>query len=276
MTELGRIIRLSRPRFWLYLAGPALVGASFAADSASDLFSPYIVGLLLYFLVPGNILLYGVNDIFDADIDAINPKKDRQEVRYGGDRLTPLVTTLCAIIGIVLVALSPSASMLWLLGFFFLAVEYSAPPLRFKTKPILDSVSNGLYILPGVAAYAALAGEAPPVAAVAGAWLWTMAMHTFSAIPDIEPDREAGISTTATLLGERVTLAYCLVCWLACSLSFFVAVPVLGVLLATYPVLILVIIGSGIQVSRAYWWFPVINAAVGMLMTFVGLIAMIR
>jgi hypothetical protein len=35
-------------------------------------------------------------------------------------------------------------------------VEYSAPPLRFKTTPFLDSLSNGLYILPGVVAYAAI------------------------------------------------------------------------------------------------------------------------
>jgi len=45
-------------------------------------------------------------------------------------------------------------------------------------------------------------GRTPPIAALAGAWLWAMGMHTFSAIPDIEPDRAAGIRTTATLLGE--------------------------------------------------------------------------
>lgn len=271
MNALFTILRLSRPRFWLYLAGPCLVGFAFAADSVAELFSPFAVGLFLYFLLPANVLLYGVNDIFDASIDAVNPKKEEQEARYRGDLLTPVAVIGCAAIGLALTAASPAASTAWLLGFFFLAVEYSAPPLRFKTKPLLDSLSNGLYILPGVAAYAALAGEAPPWPAVAGAWLWTMAMHTFSAIPDIEPDREAGIDTTATLLGERPTLAYCLACWAASSLLFFLTLPVLGALIAVYPVLAVYILSSGLAVKRAYWWFPKINGIVGMLITLVGL-----
>ncbi|MEF8862868.1 MAG: lycopene elongase, partial [Haloarculaceae archaeon] len=31
-TPAGYLLRLSRPRFWLYLAGPVVVGVTFAAD----------------------------------------------------------------------------------------------------------------------------------------------------------------------------------------------------------------------------------------------------
>ena len=163
--------------------------------------------------------------------------------------------------------MTPPAAWPWLVGFLFLAVEYSAPPLRFKTTPLLDSVSNGLYILPGIAAYVVVAGGQPPALAVVGAWLWTMGMHTFSAIPDIEPDRQAGIRTTATALGERRTYGYVAGCWLAASLAFGLVDLRLGALLAVYPVFVVWVTQSSVAVDRAYWWFPALNTAVGTLIT---------
>ncbi len=78
-TLVGYLLRLSRPRFWLYLGGPVIVGVSYAADGPGELFSPLAIALFLYFTIPGNVFLYGVNDIFDADIDEHNPKKDEAE-----------------------------------------------------------------------------------------------------------------------------------------------------------------------------------------------------
>src|SRR5699024_1299652 len=134
-----------------------------------------------YFLVPANVFLYGVNDVFDADIDETNPKKDDREVRYTGDKATLAAVIVSGLLALGFVPVLTPAALAVLALFVFLAVEYSAPPLRFKTTPLLDSVSNGLYVLPGVIAYTAVAGELPPIAAVLGGWLWTMGMHTFSA-----------------------------------------------------------------------------------------------
>jgi len=171
------------------------------------------------------------------------------------------------LLGALAFAATPALAWPYLAGFFLLGFQYSAPPLRFKTTPFLDSLSNGLYVLPGAAAYAAVSGSHPPVAALAGAWLWAMGMHTFSAVPDIEPDREAGIRTTATYLGERRTLAYCLACWLAAAVVFGLVDVRIGLLLAAYPVLVLGIHLSGVDVDRAYWWYPAVNTAVGTLLT---------
>ncbi|WP_224448969.1 prenyltransferase [Haloprofundus salilacus] len=267
MGRLGYLLKLSRPRFWFYLAGPVVVGVAFAADSVSELFAPLALALFGYFLVPGNVLLYGVNDVFDADIDAKNPKKDDKEVRFGGDSVVVAVVVVSGLLGLALFAVTPRVAWVWLAAHFFLAIEYSAPPLRFKTTPLLDSISNGLYVLPGVAAYAAVAGENPPLSAVLGGWLWTMGMHTFSAIPDIEPDREAGIRTTATVLGEARTYAYCAGCWLAAALAFAAVDLRIGLLLIAYPVVVFAIYWSDVDVSRAYWWYPVLNTGVGMVLT---------
>jgi 4-hydroxybenzoate polyprenyltransferase len=98
-----------------------------------------------------------------------------------------------------------------------------------------------------------------------------MAMHTFSAIPDVEPDRAAGIETTATRLGERWTYAYCAACWALAAVAFGLLDVRLGALLAVYPVAVVLVARSSIDVSRAYWWYPAINTAVGALVTMGGL-----
>ncbi|WP_458206433.1 prenyltransferase [Haladaptatus sp. NG-SE-30] len=265
------LLQLSRPRFWLYLAGPVLVGIAYGASSTANLLSFTAIALFAYFLVPANVFLYGINDVFDADVDEVNPKKDQRETRYRGNRVVPVAVAVCALLGLSLVLVTPRVAWPWLVGFLVLGAEYSAPPLRFKTTPLVDSVSNGLYVLPGAAAYAALAGSNPPALAVAGGWLWTMAMHTFSAIPDIEPDRQAGIETTATMLGERGTLAYCGVCWLLAAGLFALLDPRAGLLLLAYPILVVAWVVRDVQIDRAYWWYPAINTAVGMVLTVAGL-----
>jgi 4-hydroxybenzoate polyprenyltransferase len=270
-AEARYLLKLSRPRFWLYLAGPVVVGVTFAADAPPELFAPVALVLFAYFLLPANVLLYGVNDAFDADVDVENPKKEEKEVRFEGRRSAVASVPLSGLVGLGLFPLVDPAAWLPLAGFFLLAVEYSAPPFRFKTTPFLDSLSNGLYVLPGVAAYAALAGRPPPLSAVAGAWLWTMGMHTFSAIPDIEPDREAGIETTATYLGEGRTYAYCVAVWLLAAAAFALVDPRIGALLLVYPLFVVGVARTGLAVSRAYWWFPALNTLVGMLITLGGL-----
>lgn len=283
MTTLPYLLKLSRPRFWLYLAGPVVVGVAFAAETIGELVTPVTLALFGYFLLPANVLLYGVNDVFDANVDAVNPKKDAatrgtdaettpaKEVRYRGDRTVVAAVVVSGVLGLGLFALTPPVAWPWLAGFFFLGVEYSAPPLRFKTTPFLDSLSNGLYVLPGVAAYTVVAGGTPPFAAVAGGWLWAMGMHTFSAIPDVEPDRKAGIRTTATYLGERRTYGYCAACWLLAAAAFGALDLRLGVLLLAYPLAVLGIALARVDVERAYWWYPALNTVVGMVMTLGGL-----
>ncbi len=266
-STLGRLLRRSRPRFWLYLGGPALVGAVWGARAPAGVLDPVVLALVAYFLLPANVFLYGVNDVFDADLDRRNPKKGAagREVRFEADRDDAHLVAV-AVSGLLalpfLVVLPPLASA-GLVGFLLLAVEYSAPPLRFKTTPLLDSLSNGLYVLPAVVTYTAVAGVAPPVLAVLGGWLWTMAMHTYSAIPDIEADAAAGVRTTATVLGPTGALAYCVGCWAAAAVAMAALAPSLGLLFAVYPAFGVAIGALDLAYDRAYWWFPWLNAATG-------------
>jgi 4-hydroxybenzoate polyprenyltransferase len=274
-SAVGYLFWLSRPRFWLYLAGPVVVGVVYAASTPVGFFQPIAVALFLYFLVPANVFLYGVNDIFDADIDELNPKKaaEGREVRYGDNRgwhvVAPVVTA--AVLAAVFVPFVPDETLIAVAGFLVLGAAYSVPPFRLKTTPLLDSVSNGLYILPGVAAYAAISGSYPPLVGVAGGWVWAMGMHTFSAIPDIEPDREAGIQTTATLLGALPTLAYCGGCWLLAAALMGLVHPALAAVFLVYPLFVVAVAAADIDIDRAYWWFPVLNTVAGAVLTMMGI-----
>lgn len=271
MSGVSTLVRTARPRFWLYLAGPVLVGFVFGANTVDELVTPLTIATFLYFLIPANLYLYGVNDIFDAEIDRLNPKKSGRERRFRGDRLVLVSILVSLLLGAGLLLVVPLAATIWYLGFFFLATAYSVPPIRFKRRPLFDSLSNGLYIFPGVGAYVSLTGDLPPLEIIGGAWLWTMGMHTFSAIPDIDPDRAGGIETTATALGHTGALGYCFVVWSAAAIAFGLVDPRAGALLALYPTLVVGISLAPVAVDRTYWWYPAINSLIGMVVTLYGL-----
>lgn len=276
MSQPEHLLAVSRPRFWPYLAGPTLLGIAAGAGDVGVLVSPAALALFAYFLVPANLFLYGINDVFDASLDEGNPKKTDRETRYRGGRGTVIAAVAGALLGLGLLVALPPRTTPWLAGFLFLGAAYSAPPLRLKGRPPLDSLSNGLYVLPGVAGFALAAGEAPPALVLLGGWLWAMGMHTVSAVPDIEPDRQGGIRTTATVLGETRALGYCAVVWLLAAVAVGVVVPTAGVILLLYPALLLAIRLRGIDVARAYWWFPAVNTAVGGLLTIGALWGLLR
>ncbi|HBE82737.1 MAG TPA: lycopene elongase, partial [Blastocatellia bacterium] len=54
MSFLLTLLKISRPRFWVYVFGPYLVGLAAAAASANDLLRPGSIVFGLYFLFPAN------------------------------------------------------------------------------------------------------------------------------------------------------------------------------------------------------------------------------
>lgn len=267
------LLSTARPRFPPYLGGTALVGVVWGGTVGGSLLDPVAVAVVLYFLVPANLFLYGVNDRFDAATDERNPRKGEEgpEVRYRDDDRADAAILASGFLGLPFGLALPPLGVLALLSFLGLAVAYSVPPVRLKDRPILDSVSNGLYVLPGVVGYAAVAGEAPSSLVVLAGWFWTMGMHTFSAIPDVERDREAGITTTATLFGEVDALTYVVACWIAAVVAATSHAPALGLLFMVYPALGGFVGARSVAIERAYRWFPAINGVVGMILTLAGL-----
>ena len=268
MPNVRFLIKVSRPRFWVYIFGPYLVGLAAGAGSPND-FLRYDVALFaIYFLFPANVLIYGINDIFDFETDRRNPKKSEYEmlVRPESHRALVREILLLNVPFIVAMAFLAPKALPSLAGFLFFSIFYSAPPIRAKAIPILDSAFNILYVFPGAFAYQMLTGSFIPWVLFAAAGLWTMAMHAYSAIPDIEADKEAGVSTIATLLGSTVTLLFCLAAYLA---SAALASSFLGysttIFAAVYAVMIVLSWFSSKEdgVFSIYKYFPLVNAFVG-------------
>jgi lycopene elongase/hydratase (dihydrobisanhydrobacterioruberin-forming) len=268
MPDIRFLLKVSRPRFWLYVFGPYLIGLAAAASTRNDFLAFDVLYFGLYFLFPANLLIYGINDIFDFETDRRNPKKAEYEMLVSPEshRALAWMIAILNIPFIVLVFVFAPQALPSLGGFLFFSIFYSAPPIRAKAVPLLDSAFNILYVFPGAFAYQMLTGSFPPLILVLAAGLWTMAMHAYSAIPDIDADREAGVQTIATFLDKSATLLFCLVAFI---LSAALASSHLGyislILAAVYAAMICISWPSKNEngLFSIYQRFPIVNAIVG-------------
>lgn len=260
---MRHLLRVSRPRFWMYLLGPYMV-----ALAATSLRPPTEVWLLgLYLTLPANLLIYGVNDLFDVETDRLNPKKRDYESLLLPSQRWGLVAAIL-LLNLPFLALVPFLphAWPWLLLFVVTGVGYSMPPLRAKSRPVLDAVFNILYVAPGLAAYATLSGGQPPLLVLVASLLWCMAMHAYSAVPDIAADRAADVPTVATLFGRVNTLVLCGVAYALAALLAFHWVGSFALLggLAYLAMIALSLRSRGPdQLFALYRRFPVLNTALG-------------
>ena len=91
----------------------------------------------------------------------------------------------------------------------FAVVAYSAPRLRFKERPGLDSVTSAThFVSPAVLGVTLADGRWswPVVATLLAFFAWACASHAFGAVQDVRADRSAGIGSIATVLGARRTV----------------------------------------------------------------------
>jgi 4-hydroxybenzoate polyprenyltransferase len=221
-----RLFHISRPVLWINTVGSATVGMWLSGDLWGWDFLP----ILLWLTLPFNLLIYGVNDVFDQETDAKNPRKGTLE----GARIRSeethhiwrgvLFTNLPFLVFFILFL--PFGATLWVLLYALLFFGYSAPPARFKARPYLDSLSNAAYAFPLV--FTPLALSASPVwPAAVGLMAWSAAKHTFDAVQDVDEDRKVGIETTAVRLGPRdVVLWSCFLWALATACFALVNIPV--------------------------------------------------
>jgi len=263
---LKEIVKISRPRFWLYTAGPYLLGYAASSRSSEDLLSFLFLVCLLYFLIPSNFYLYGINDLFDRDTDIHNPKKGSKEVLSTDLGVGPLLVVVVAslIISLVMIIILQGVARLLMGLYIALSTLYSTPPARLKTRPLLDSYSNSLYALPMIIGYAQNAGVLPRIDILIASIAWTASMHAFSAIPDIEYDRRAGLKTIAVWLGLRGTLIFCAINWAIASL-IAINYDILLIPSILYPAIPMYLLSRIDKVEKVYWLFPYINGIMGFL-----------
>jgi 4-hydroxybenzoate polyprenyltransferase len=199
----------SRPLSWINTAFP-FAAAYLTVTREVDLIA--VIGTL-FFLIPYNLAMYGINDVFDYESDLANPRKGGVE----GALLAPALhrTTLWAAalttapFLVFLVAVGHPLSWLVLALSMFAVYAYSAKGLRFKERPVLDSVTSSTHFVSPALYGLVLAGATftPELWAILGAFfLWGMASHAFGAVQDVIADREGGIASIATAFGAASTV----------------------------------------------------------------------
>ena len=228
MEALNKLFWVSRPVSWINTAFP-FAAAYYLATSSVDL--TLILGSL-FFLIPYNLLMYGINDVFDYESDLRNPRKGGIEGAVSDKRWHKLILwsapLSCLPFVAYLVAVGNNLANFFLAFFTFTVVAYSAKGLRFKEKPFVDSLTSASHFV-GPMIYAMALTKTSLVdnlAAIIAFTAWGMASHAFGAVQDVKADREADIASVATAIGARQTARFAFVAYaLAGFAMLFTAFP---------------------------------------------------
>jgi 4-hydroxybenzoate polyprenyltransferase len=174
----------------------------------ADIFRSGKLWLGLFFvLFPLGFLLYGVNDIVDAETDSLNPRKGTFMFGSRGAReqLAALKWQIAVVQMPFVIAFYffVGPRILWWYGLLLLAVGlYNAPGIAWKGRPPYDVLIQASYLLVFVlSSWLNNAPQLPWQTLLFGA-LFAMHSHIFGEVMDIEPDRLSGRRTTATSIGR--------------------------------------------------------------------------
>jgi len=219
----------SRPLSWINTAFP-FAAAYFMTTREIDVV--FVVGTL-YFLIPYNLAMYGINDVFDYESDLRNPRKGGVEGALL-DRSMHKPTLWAALLTnvpflVFLLVVGNPLSWLVLAISVFAVIAYSAPGLRFKERPFVDSITSSTHFVSPAIYGLVLAGAVftPQLWMLLGAFfLWGLASHAFGAVQDVIADREADIDSIATVIGARATVRLAVLAyWFAGVLLLFTEWP---------------------------------------------------
>lgn len=269
----------SRPVSWVNTAFPFAAAVLLTTREVDWLL---VVGTI-YYLVPYNLAMYGINDVFDYESDVKNPRKGGIEGALLPRELhRPMLWLALAanvpFLVLLLAAGNPATTVAIAVSTFAL-IAYSAPRLRFKERPVLDSITSSTHFVSPAVVGLAIAGATPDTGLVlllTAFFVWGMAAHAFGAVQDVVPDREAGIASIATVLGAKSTVRLALLAWIAAG-ALMLATPWPGQLAAViaipYVVNCVPYVGVGDaesgRTNRAWRRFIRLNYLSGFLVTLI-------
>ena len=211
-----KLFKVSRPISWINTAYPFAATYLVLGGGFDALF---FIGTL-FFLIPYNLLMYGINDVFDYESDIVNPRKKSIEGAVEAKSFHPTILWAAAItslpFGIAIILLSQAEAAAIFVGVLFFVVAYSLKWLRFKEKPLLDSITSSIHFVGPMVFAIAATGYNPAAWPFALAlFLWGIASHAFGAVQDVIPDRAGNLSSVATIIGARATVWFSIILYAA-------------------------------------------------------------
>jgi len=271
---LQTIITITRYRFWLYELGPFAYGVFAGAASLVSLLDIRVFVFALFFLFSANLYIYGINDMFDYETDLQNPRKVEYEALVRPEEWNTLwIWIICSVVPFLLfLPLRNTGAILSMFAFLFFAGFYSAKPIRAKARPFFDSVfSAGHYVATGAFGYYLVGGVGFPLLPLLAGMSWAIAMHAYSAVPDISADSGAGLKTIATMFGKKYTILLCLALYALSAILTFQYFGVVSLVLGlVYVSLMLVSLRTKTDEAllKLYTYFPYLNGFAGMIIFF--------
>jgi 4-hydroxybenzoate polyprenyltransferase len=201
-SELVFLTQVSRPGLW---STTALFYLMPLGPSAFVRSWNFWLGLF-FILIPLGLVLYGVNDIVDAEADVYNPRKGtflfgslgakeqlaalRWEIAVSQ---LPFLALFLFLIG--------TKVLLWYATLALAVTLYNSPRVGWKGRPPFDVLIQASYLLVFVlSSWLNHVPQLPWQTFVFGA-LFAMHSHVFGEVMDIAPDRRSGRHTTATQIG---------------------------------------------------------------------------
>ena len=197
------LIQVSRPGLWtttiLFYLMP--LGRSIDIHRAGFWYG------LVYIVFPLGLLLYGVNDIVDAEGDRYNPRKGTYLFGSRGadqqllDLRWQIAASQMPFLYLFLLSCGPRI-LLWFGVLLFAVYAYNARPIALKGRPPFDVLIQSSYLLVFVlSSWLNRVPQLPWQTFVFGA-LFAMHSHVFGEVMDIEPDHKSGRRTLATQIGR--------------------------------------------------------------------------
>ncbi|MBQ69695.1 prenyltransferase [Candidatus Saccharibacteria bacterium] len=277
MKTINKLLKVSRPVSWVNTAYPFAATFLVLGGAVDVLF----IVASLFFLIPYNLLMYGVNDVYDYESDMRNPRKNSIEGAAEAKEFHPTILraayglTLPFLLALLLIG-SWTADLV-LLSVVFFVVAYSLKGLRFKEIPFLDSITSSLHFVGPMLYASALFGfPAETFPFMIAFFLWGLASHAFGAVQDVIPDREGKLSSIATVIGARATVWFSFLLYIAASLfvglqgGLAIIVSLAGLLYVfTVAPYLFITDKTSARANRGWRRFIWLNYIVGTVVTFV-------
>jgi 4-hydroxybenzoate polyprenyltransferase len=207
--QLLFLVQVSRPIVWPVL--PLVYALGIHAAQAEWTAVAVAQALLLTF--PMNLIGCGLNDIYDYESDRVSPRRGAVwGVVVSADE-RPLVFESCVAMIPLVIASSlitrNAENFMATVGLVTMAWTYSVPPFRWKERPPLDSLANGLgyFLFPLMMGYSLNADPRtmPPRYYLLA--LCVAGVHALATAADYEADKAAGHRTLAVAFGRRTAAA---------------------------------------------------------------------
>ncbi|TFK42595.1 UbiA prenyltransferase family [Crucibulum laeve] len=251
-SEIWTVLKASRPPSWTF--GPILFGIGIIHSGIipkSLNVTLLRLGLQIAALsMPLSIVVFGINDVYDYDSDIRNPRKMKDGPEGGilhpdhhrSVRLAAYTSTVFIILSSIIT--QQSQNIIATLFLTLIGWQYSAPPLRLKEQPIVDSLSNGAIVylawFCGFSFSGLKISDAPSKGLMLG--LCTSGIHALGAVMDMEADIAGGQKTIAVALGPRLAAVFAASCYLMASAtvdidSIFGAYVYAGLFIMLFPCL---------------------------------------